>query len=1252
MPQLIKQFSGIMNTDDSAENIPTPHHRISWNGRFRGNGNNRRFEGVEGTTLIPNNYLPAIGNNECIGSFTDSIKQRLIWFNYNSEGYNAIFYLDIKTKIIYSYLRSLVDSATDIFDFSLDYPIPSVNIIYASDDIGDTLCWTDRLNRPMKLNLKQAVDAQYGATWVQDYLTVSRPMGLICPSCRYMDDATVVVNNLRKTLYEFRYKWVYRDNTESCWSPYSKLFAPLDPDTLATNLDPTKNNRIDVTLSTGDKDCVSIKVAARSIVGTVFSDDYLVETLSKSGLSIHDNSIYIYRFFNDSSYPFIDVSDSTLLFDYVPNKANSQELLNGNVILYGGITEGVNFNVTLDITNAVTLFTNGVESLSCQSSVAGRNWDFVFFGVPVTGDVVTIEFNVLHDDTTMDSYGFSYVVQIGDDRQDISDYFETQIDLSANIHATQITPGGGIGIRVFGEIPLDVIQDGNCIIDYAPATPSTDDVSNSVYKNNSKYRFVQIYFNEFGETNGAQTSDGCLVTTLELDTTGGTKMKVNNIALSVNHQPPMGSTNFSFGRTLNLTVDTFIPFISATTEKSGTTTTDFGYIEVTNLQTNQNNFPTYSFTIGDRVRIIGEFVNGGAGTVSVLDFPIADLVTSPVIGATTKTGQIYIKIPYSSSISAFGTTQHYYCEVYTPALKTSIGDQIFFEFGETYLVLNPNTATRSHQGKRQDQFAGTTSIISAPLTAATATLVVSAGALSIGDYTYYVEYVNAAGVNSVPSPISNTITTVPASQQINLTAIPVSPDPLVVQRKIYRTIAGGGIYYLLTTIADNVTTTYNDNIADASLGTQMPQPAIYDFARGDVYIGNRQFPITTNLQTINKMWLLNIAVSDYYSSTIVGNGRAFVIDKFAVQTYYSTLLRWGLAYVDNTNINQVNKFFPLNQDSIDRMKGDIQRLLVEERLVYVYQNRAVGQMGIYSKFIQNNEGDPQLVTTNEIITSNNVNYLQGEYGVGDQYCGIVRSRGVHYFADPVVGGNIRRSGDGLINLSEKYKGQFYIKDLLTPYNKTWLRTNGSKAKIIGFYNFVEEEYNTILQSGTNTGDEILPYTFSFNELRNGYSSFFEIYPEWATSANEIVYIWKNGQLYEQTNKEKYCNFFDEQFYPSIELVFNENEGIKKNYNGIAYQSNRIWSSPTAGDIYTSLEDGQTDFKQISLLAERDYEIDEGKRIASFLRDISSMSDRRQALTEGNYLQGFYMVIKLSYIGSEYSWIYLPYITWELNNRQV
>lgn len=98
-----------------------------------------------------------------------------------------------------------------------------------------------------------------------------------------------------------------------------------------------------------------------------------------------------------------------------------------------------------------------------------------------------------------------------------------------------------------------------------------------------------------------------------------------------------------------------------------------------------------------------------------------------------------------------------------------------------------------------------------------------AGNLTNGAYTYQVTYVTALGETEAGTT-SGTVTVVDATTngQVALSAIPVSSSSDVTSRKIYRTISGGTAYKLLTTIADNTTTTFTDNVADGSLGATAP----------------------------------------------------------------------------------------------------------------------------------------------------------------------------------------------------------------------------------------------------------------------------------------------------------------------------------------------------------------------------------------------------------------------------------------------
>lgn len=98
----------------------------------------------------------------------------------------------------------------------------------------------------------------------------------------------------------------------------------------------------------------------------------------------------------------------------------------------------------------------------------------------------------------------------------------------------------------------------------------------------------------------------------------------------------------------------------------------------------------------------------------------------------------------------------------------------------------------------------------------------AAGNVDNGAHRYLATFVTADGETEAGS-ISAAVTVADKSVngKVALTGIPLGGD-LVTARKLYRTAAGGGTYLLLATLADNTTTVYTDNIADASLGAQAP----------------------------------------------------------------------------------------------------------------------------------------------------------------------------------------------------------------------------------------------------------------------------------------------------------------------------------------------------------------------------------------------------------------------------------------------
>ena len=97
-----------------------------------------------------------------------------------------------------------------------------------------------------------------------------------------------------------------------------------------------------------------------------------------------------------------------------------------------------------------------------------------------------------------------------------------------------------------------------------------------------------------------------------------------------------------------------------------------------------------------------------------------------------------------------------------------------------------------------------------------------------GNYKLVVCYVKDIGegmyIESQPSPAVGPVSV--NNGWLKWTNIPVSTDPDVVKRTLYRTVSNGEIFYYLTTIDDNTTTTYEDHNFDEALGDELDENKI------------------------------------------------------------------------------------------------------------------------------------------------------------------------------------------------------------------------------------------------------------------------------------------------------------------------------------------------------------------------------------------------------------------------------------------
>lgn len=1137
----------------------------------------------------------------------------------------------------------------------------------------------------------------------------------------------VTINNLRNSLFQFCYRYVYVNNEKSVWSSRSIIPLPNQPSGRLTEDDLTNNARISVSLATGGANVYKIQTAFRKISGLPTDTEwYLLDTLDKTELGLSDNDIYTFKFYNDGVYELVDPVDAIQLQDYIPRKPNTQELLNGNVLILGGGIESYN-KVTPDIQTEINQATNGFyydyNGLLFFAAINGNDSGsqgttmkiFLYgTGANTDGEVVTLNngkatfvINAVNGSGT--SIGTTYA---GTDSLSVATAL-------AAISASLVT-NGWTQVSLSGNI-LTMSYPTTVTLQSSGTKLLTDTLNNNTtsFANvfEGAYKVGVMYFDKYGRTNGTITDVDAAYNTPKQSTDNFCQPR-----LIISHRPPTWATYYQVVRSNNTTYNKRLFWISdgaysnvfsgTSVTDSGVATQRFAYISIDNIERYNEEIEAtrgvveYSFAKGDRIRFLGRYTSLGAEATpfTIVDYEVLGVETNVLINGVEKIGR-FVKIYYptddiSGTFKFDGTVNflNYKILLYNYTNQEGVKDRIYNEFGKCYGIGNAGTENAYHIGTVQTQSAVAPAVTPAIIDIANGDLffrkrtipvgikqtynagnytagdtytqipcTLTGTPITIGSYTFATQNpLTPAGIGNTDAPTNsatdclfNNATASPVRVRLKGTFSAYADLSATIKFIAKVTNASGVSLQTVMDIKDMVSpnTTYTFSFDTKIIVGANSKLFLLNNLVGRTstapQLGIGQFDL--QLEVINDITIpiIESSFSDVYNIITNSNGRPSVVDENAQEVRNDVLVRWSLPYIQNTNINGSNTFRPNNFDEVDRQRGSIQRFKTRDKFLRVFQNRGVGRYGIYSKYISNSSNENSLVVTDEIITANNIQYFLGEYGLGEEYCGLASSQNADYFTYPVTGSQIRLAADGMTNLTETYKGQFYLRSLLSPYNQTYLRADGSKAKILAFYDFLEEQYVSILQGGTRSGSTINDYAFSFNEIRNSFCSFYDYNnPDWFICAEDVTYSWKNGNFYVHNDVANSAKFYGTQYYPSIKLVFNDNMLVKKNMLTIGYEASGIWAAPTAGDIYTSWKNPQTGLTQQSLIKSFDVELDEGRYICALWRDINSMTNAQTALLEGDYLQGFYIVINFVYSGTGFSWLYLPYVNWSVNQRNL
>ena len=318
------------------------------------------------------------------------------------------------------------------------------------------------------------------------------------------------------------------------------------------------------------------------------------------------------------------------------------------------------------------------------------------------------------------------------------------------------------------------------------------------------------------------------------------------------------------------------------------------------------------------------------------------------------------------------------------------------------------------------------------------------------------------------------------------------------------------------------------------------------------------FPGNAALTQTNNWFIEESRIRGGYNNTQVDLGvKAYIVEDEPQQQHRLNALIYSGIFNSRTGINNTNQFSVGESitKATDPANGSIQKLYAEDTNLIVFQENKVSRALIDKDAIYSAEGNAA-VTSTQLVIGQIVPYA-GNYGISRNPESFAVYGYQKYFTDKDRNAVLRLSMDGITEISS-YGMLDYFRDTLSNV--------GESGRMIGGYDIHNKNYTLSLQTTPawqgNSNNASTYATLTFDELVNGWNSFFTYKPTFITSLKNKFYSFKNGAIYEHYSNPSGNNrgvFYGGDPQPStITFVFNQNSSVSKNFQTVNYEGDNGW----------------------------------------------------------------------------------------------
>lgn len=889
----------------------------------------------------------------------------------------------------------------------------------------------------------------------EDHFAVAKVVPTNKPGVGVFKDDSSKANNIIGKFFQFKHRFIFKDNMKSSFSPVSVIAYSVDDYTIPEESSGFYN-AISVTIPTDGANQFVDKVEIVVRSGNT-GDWYSIDKLDASTF-LEDGGMTIV-FHNNGLYQPIAYEESNQIYSDLPRVAGTQLYAN-NRLIFGNCKTGYDKDIIIShqiellhggaiLSSVATWSTNSTgHYLSPVQSKAQMQSFFndIQFS-PKYGDIISFEGD--HSVDPGGAFGFLEItVGAGEGIEEIW----------RKVSATRFMIGWESLYWDDTSSPEDYLGEGHGdarVNDHLTVKITASGAGHQrTLKSGAWYNVGYQYFDKYGRTNGViyDESNKFYVPTpgerfiiddpddirspfyrqvVAGDTRG---VGATTAMIILNHEPPDWAEYYSivYNRTKTASMSQYLVVTSPSLVAGKAKLTLESYNDF------QDRFPktsfAYDFVKGDRVR----FITAGDGAIAgltdwaddVYDYEITDFDAS---GAS-------ITIDFYISELTQTEMDNALIEIYRPGVEVEEDESLFYESSKVYSIDNGHGATVKQDltgtsGSSDSLFWATAYVTNkangfkfrlsgssgVPKTyfqdGEAGELTISNVVYDQSDYPIWVAGYNTTvsgrecqynGILYEWSYISGT--TGEPGVDTNWTSLGGIEHTYTMS---YMSIIDGD-YFFVRTAEMMCVEVYNTLIESADITYETNDKGIILFDDGDAYYRTRSL-LSTTPGVYNNRSIESFSVSDFRDSVQANIGRPSAIINQQEEDRYATLM-YSQPYIPGTEINNLNNVYPdVNFEEYDRNFGAIIHLDLETDRILMMQEDQISQVLIGRSISYSPDGTQNYLTSENAVLSKAVPY-GGDYGIHD-HRSFVSDANRKYFVDIKRGVVVRLSQQGVEEIS-------------------------------------------------------------------------------------------------------------------------------------------------------------------------------------------------------------------------------------------